>query len=291
MNAFKRWRPADLALAGVLITLALIATQGAWLDIASIAIGDPEQSHILLALPVALWLAALRRTRLAAYKPRASWFGVALVVGGWAMSLIGFAAAWDIFWHAGAIAMVGGAVVAVGGHRLIAILLPSCFALVFLLPVPGRIRYMIAAPLQEMSAFAAEFALDLMTVPVTRAVNSLTVNGVTVQVAEACNGMRMVSALAVVAFVFVFSVPMRNSVRLLILATSPIIAVIVNVIRLIPTALMYGYSDEESARLMHDVSGWAVLPLALGMLWLVLFILRWIEIPIAPYPVARLTTK
>jgi exosortase len=256
-----------------------------------VAIDDPEQSHILLALPVALWLAALRRARLAAYKPKASWLGAVLIVGGWTMSLIGFAAAWDIFWHAGAILVVGGAVVAIGGHRLVLILLPSCFALFFLLPVPGRIRYLIAGPLQTMSASAAEFGMDLMSIPVIRNANALTVNGTTVQVAEACNGMRMVSALAVVAFVFVFSVPMRNSVRLLILATSPIIAVIVNVIRLIPTALFYGYSTEDMAGLVHDISGWAVLPLALGLLWLVLFILRWIEVPIAPYPVAKLSTK
>jgi exosortase/archaeosortase family protein len=69
----------------------------------------------------------------------------------------------------------------------------------------------------------------------------------------------------------------------LILVVSPLVAIIVNVVRLIPTTLLYGYSDQTTAEVFHDWSGWGVLVLAIGLLWLLVEVLRWIEVPIAPY--------
>ncbi|MCA9289169.1 MAG: exosortase/archaeosortase family protein, partial [Phycisphaerales bacterium] len=171
------------------------------------------------------------------------------------------------------------------GVRVAIAFFPSFIGLAFFLPVPGTIRQEIAVPLQEVSARAGEFALDVLGVPVERTGSALTVNGVPVMIAEACNGMRMVSALALVSFAFIFSVPMSNRIRLLILAISPLVAVLVNIIRLIPTVLFYGYADANIAGAFHDASGWLGLVLAFGVLWAFLSVLRWLEVPIAPYAV------
>ncbi len=116
--------------------------------------------------------------------------------------------------------------------------------------------------------------------------NVLLINGREVAVAEACNGMRMVSALLLVSYAFVFSMPMRQGVRLVILAASPIVALLCNVIRLVPVVLFYGYASDSTADFFHDASGWIVLLIALGLLWSFLSLLRWIEIPVTPYAVA-----
>ena len=153
-------------------------------------------------------------------------------------------------------------------------------------PAPFTLRLAIADPLQEISAKIAHFGMELFGVAVAREGNVLLVNGFEVAVAEACNGMRMVAALALVSFAFVFSVPMRNSVRIGILAISPLVAIVCNVIRLVPTALLYGYANHDVADTFHDLSGWLMLFVALGILWGVVSILRWVEIPVAPYEVA-----
>ena len=287
MIHLRRFRPVDLGLLAVLFALSLVATMGAWRDIAEQAFRDQEQTHILLALPVVVWLGVLRRRRLHGFRPKWSMAGPLAMLFGWALSLYGFRNGYDLFWHVGAIGIVVGSVVTVLGVRFVKTFLPSFAALVFLLPVPGRVRGPIAGWLQEVSARVAEFGLDLIAIPVTRGGNALNVNGTEVLIAEACNGMRMVSALALIAFAFVFSVPMRNSVRVLILALSPLVALIVNVTRLIPTSLMYGYAEHDAAALFHNISGWVVLGLALVILWGFLALLRWIEVPIAPYTVAE----
>lgn len=283
MSQRRSWRPTDGMLLIGLLVLAFLATFGVWRDIFSIAWRDEEQSHILLAAPVAAWLAWVRRDRLRMARPRWSIMGPLVVAAGWGLSWFGYTSGVDIAFHGGALLMVLGALLTVVGPHVLVLFLPALGGLLFLIPVPGMIRQPVALQLQEISATITEFGLDLFGVPVARATNLLMINGREVAVAEACNGMRMVAALGLIAYAYVFSVPMRGSIRLLILAASPAVAIIVNVIRLIPTTLLYGYSDQTTAEVFHDWSGWGVLLLAIGLLWLMVEILRWIEVPIAPY--------
>ncbi len=281
------WRRTDWVLLGVLVPLALAATWSTWAEISAEAVRNEENSHILMALPIAAWLMWLRRGRLRMCRPTWSLVGPGLILAGVVLERVGLAQAIELFRHGGALLVVVGAAVTVLGERFVVQFLPAFAALAFLMPVPGRVRVQIAIPLQNISAQASQFLLDLFGVATERGGNVLTINGYPVAVAEACNGMRMVAALALISFAFIFSVPMRNQVRLLLLAVSPLIALVVNIARLVPTVLMYGYGDAGLADLFHDLSGWAVLVLALAMLWGFLSILRWIEVPIDPYPVSR----
>ena len=283
----RSWQFSDGALAVGLAVLAVIATLGVWRLILAEGLKSEEQSHILLAPFVAAWLVWVRRNRLRLCRPTWSFVGPVLIAGGWALAVLGFTRAWDLFTHLGVLTIVLGAVTTVVGPSTMRRFTPALLVLVFLIPVPGRIRQQIAIPLQEITARITEFLLTVFAVPVERSGNVLAINGNDVLIAEACNGMRMVAALGLVAFAFVFSMPMRNSVRVLLLVLSPVMALVVNVIRVVPTALWFGYGDADHAELFHDVAGWLMLLVALGLMWGVLAILRWLEVPIAPYAVAE----
>ncbi len=273
----------SIGIAALLVALAVWSTLGVWTEVFRTGWEVQEQSHILLALPVAIWLAWLRRGRLRLSRLKPSIIGPIAIAAGWAIAWWGFSNGFDLARHFGSLLMVVGSILSVVGLDVMRQFLPSVIALVFLFPVPGRIRLPIALQLQETTASITFFLMELIGIPVELAGNVLSLNGQQVQVAEACNGMRMVSALALVAFAFVFSVPMRQGVRVFILLISPIVALAVNIIRLFPTVLFYGYADESLATLFHDLSGWLGLILALCILWLALTLLRWIEIPVAPY--------
>ncbi|MCA9278736.1 MAG: exosortase/archaeosortase family protein [Phycisphaeraceae bacterium] len=266
--------------------VAAYAGRAALRDIWDLGWHNEEQSHVLLALPVALWLAYLRRGRVRHEQWRPTWLGPLCMLAGYGISLFGFSTGTDILWHFGAISMILAAGLTTFGPGLLRQFMPAIVALLFLLPVPGTLRQEISIPLQRASAASAHVLIDIMGLPVTRDGNVLTVNGHEVKVVDACDGMRMVSALAIVAYAFVFSVPMRNNVRALILAISPAIAIVVNVLRLVPTAIVYGYAEHESTGdLVHDIGGWAVLGLALILLWGFLRFLRWLEVPVDPHNV------
>jgi exosortase len=286
MIARRSWKFSDGLWLVALPALAVVATWPIWHDIIYLATKDDEQSHILLTPLIVAWLIWVRRARFRLCKPAPSILGPAVIGLGWALTWFGFTNSVDIARHLGAILALIGSVLAVLGPGVFMKFLPAVVTLMFMLPAPGRIRQPIASHLQQYTAATTQWILDLFALPLTREGNLLVINGHQVAVAEACNGMRMVSALGLVTFAFVFSFPMRNSARFIILACSPIIALVVNVIRLIPTVLMYGYADSDLANFVHDISGWIMLFVGLGILWLILGLLRWLQVPITRYAMA-----
>lgn len=272
--------------AALLAVLAVVATRDAWADIYMIAEADEESSHIFLVPVVAIWMAWLRRARLRHLTPRPSPVGPAVVLAGWASMFVGYNFAMQSLWHGGALLTVLGAFISLAGHSVVLRLLPAFAVLVFLIPVPGFIRQAIALPLQTATAAATQTVFDVAGVPVERMGNLLVVNGVEVAVAEACNGMRMVFALALVAYAFAFSMPLRNWVRALVLLASPVVAIACNVVRLSPTVWLYGYAERSTADLFHDLSGWAMLPVAFFLLLAIIRALSWALIPVNRFNMA-----
>ena len=100
-------------------------------------------------------------------------------------------------------------------------------------------------------------------------------------------GLITVAALFVVTYTFAFSIPARSMVRALLLASSPLLAVVVNILRLMPTVMFYGYASENTATTFHDLSGWFMMVIALVVLWAIMRLLRWMELPVLNYGAMR----
>jgi exosortase len=255
----------DLFVAAALIVAAIGVTYDAWKDIFRIGIKDEECSYVLLAPLVIGWLAWVRRPLLQNISVRAGWVGLVIMAAGWVVHWYGYLAD-PVIWRAGAVIVAAGAVVAVLGFDVSWKLAPSLAAFVFLIPVDPTGRYHVAQPLQTLTAGAAQRVCDLLGMYVDRTGNLLSINGVDVTVAEACNGMRMVLTLFMVCYVVAFTLPLRTYVRVLLLAASPLVAIVSNVVRLVPTVWMFGHTSVAAAEKFHDVSGWVMTVLAFGLL-------------------------
>lgn len=273
------WGPRHFFAIVCLVLAAVFAASDQWIDIFTMAWRDEEASHILLVIPIAIWLVWIRRIRFRRYPPCASWAGLAIVVSGWCLIAWSSHHSFQAGRHGGAVLMLFGAVTSVVGLRVIASQAPGFIILALLVPVPGNIRLAIAGPLQNATARVTTFTLEMMGLLVERSGNVVVINDMPVAVAEACNGMRMVFALILVAYAFAFTVPLRNSVRLLVLLLSPVAAILCNVLRLAPTVLLYGYAPEDVADQFHNISGWLMLPVAFLFLVMITRVLRWALIP------------
>lgn len=270
-----------------LVALAVGAGWSQWADIFTIAWRDEEASHILLVPPIIAWLVWVRRVRFRRCRPCYSWIGPVLIAVGWLMAFLSFRTAFQFGWHAGAVLMLLGAVGTVVGVRVLASFIPAVALMVMLIPVPGKLRLMIAGPLQNATARVTRVVLEAFGYWVERSGNMLVINDRDVAVQEACNGMRMVFALVLVSYAFAFTVPLRNSVRLMILLLSPLAAIFCNVLRLTPTVLLYGYADESLADWFHSVAGWAMLPVAFLLLMAITRALRWALVPTFRFTLAH----
>jgi exosortase len=271
---------ARLAGASALVLLAISAGYRAWLDIALIGRHDPEQSQILLALPAFALLLYFRRDALRMVPLRSSVFGLLTAGLGWGLSWYGYNHAVQSFWHLGAVLMAVGAAWSVLGDRAMLVALPALVALAALVPVPNLLRQDIALPLQRITAAGSEFVLVAFGFAVTRIGQTLYYQDKPVTIEEACNGMRMVFALLLVCYTFVMAYRLTVFARLLLIAASPLLAVACNIVRVVPTVVIYGEYDEQTGDVFHDVSGWAMIVIAALMLLGLIRALTWADIPI-----------
>ena len=270
----------------VLGALGVVATWGAWADIYTLASKDEEYSHIFLVPVVALAMVMVRRMRMRHCRPSGMVIGVLLVAIGWLTWSYGYYHARQALWHLGAVVIVLGCMLSVLGKNVIFRFFPAIAVLIFLVPVPGRLRQQIALPLQAWTARTAQTGLEICGVETEVSGNTLSINGRPVTVAEACNGLRMVFPLLLVSYAFSFALPLRNSVRFFVLLASPLVAIFCNVLRTVPTIWLYGNRSREMADAFHEWSGWAMLLISFLLLLGIIKALKWAMLPLTRFHLA-----
>jgi exosortase len=275
-----KWTPARFSTLAALLLAGFFATRGAWDDIAHIASRDEEASHIWAVPFLAIWLAWIRRDVLFTALPRSDWLGPCLVAVGWAMSHWGFYGAKQSPWHLGALLVVLGCALSAAGSGVLLAIWPAVVVLLFIIPVPGMVRQQLSIPLERTTAAITSGALHLLGVPIERSGNVIIVNRIPVTVAEACNGLRMIFPLFLIVYVFCFMLPLQAWVRWVLLLTSPLSAVLCNVLRLLPTVLLYGYGSKHNADQFHNYSGWPMVVIAFFALMGLIKIIEWLGIPL-----------
>jgi exosortase len=262
-----------------------VLTTDAWRDIVHIAMKDEESSQILLVPLVVGWLWWVRRRRIRYCHPVGRMVGPVLVTVGWLLYSTGDWFLIELFWHGGAILVVVGCVLTIMGTDPLKNFAPVFLALVFLLPVPGRVRQRVAIPMQTATATVTQRVLELSGITVERSGNLLSIGGRDVTIGEACNGIRMMFALAMVSYVFAFTTPLRPYVRLIVIAASPLLAILCNVIRLVPTIWCYGNYPAWADR-FHTMAGWGMLVIAFLMLMGIVSLLKWAILPVTQFTLA-----
>jgi exosortase len=269
-----------------LMTLSIIVTLDAWRDILHIAMRDEESSQVFLVPLVAAWLVWVRRRRVAHAHLHGTWAGCLIILAGAILYCVGDLLLIQSFWHGGAVIILIGCVVTIMGRDLLRQFLPAIVAILFVVPVPGRVRQRIAIPMETTTAAVTQHVYETLGLSIERSGNTLTLNGHEVDIVEACNGLRMVVALTLVSYAFAWGTPLRWYVRLIVLALSPVSAIICNVVRLVPTVYLYGYHPGEFAGRFHDLSGWVMLFVSFFMLMGVIRLLRWALVPVNHYVLA-----
>ncbi|QOV91164.1 exosortase/archaeosortase family protein [Humisphaera borealis] len=282
----ERWTYSHAAMAVLMGALGVGATLEAWKDIYGLATKDSEYSHIFLVPIVSLWMIFSRRMRIRHCKPIGTLFGVLIAALGWGLYTYGYYNGYQTIWHCGAVVVVIGCILSVLGKHALFRFFPAIVVLVFLIPVPPHHRLTIAQPMQVWTAEVSEAVLTLFGVQVQRSGSNLLVNNVPVLIIEACNGLRGVFSLILVSYAFSFGLPLRNSVRFIVLLASPVSAILCNVIRVVPTAYIYGYASSQTGYYLHEVLGWLMLPISFMILLGVIRLLRWAMVPVMKYSLA-----
>jgi len=176
---------------------------------------------------------------------------------------------------------VSGVVLLIAGWRTFRSVFWILLFLFLMVPFPGRIHNMISGPMQNMATVGSVFLLEVFGVTVSQEGNVILLNGsVPLAVAEACSGLRMLTAFIVVASAMAFMVNRSRWQKIVLVLTSIPIAIACNLARLCVTAMLYLVADSETAeRFFHDFAGLTMMPIAVFILFGELWLMNKLVIP------------
>ena len=166
-----------------------------------------------------------------------------------------------------------GLVLLLGGRQVFRRVFWILLFLFLMVPLPRGIHHLINGPLQTVAATGAVFLLEVCGVTVGQEGKVIMLNNsIPLAVADACSGLRMLTAFVVVTAAMAYIVNRPRWQKAVLLATSIPIAIACNVMRLCVTAILHLTTSSEMAeKFFHDFAGLTMMPLAvfilLGELW------------------------
>lgn len=247
-----------------------------------------DYSHGFFVLPFALYLLWTRRAMLPRNVEWPEWQGVAWIAAGAALSFAGSTTnyAKELAQGVGLILVLAGIVRMMFGPFGLRWAWPGLAFLIFMVKMPDSFEVKFALKLRQFAAEASNVVLQTLGFPSYvggRHGTVITVNDLPLGVEWACSGLSMVLTFAAVAAGFALLVQRPLLDRVLILLSAVPIAIFANVVRITATALVYiaGWKQVGDA-IIHDLAGWLMMPLALGLIWLELKVLDWLFTTPAP---------
>ena len=249
-------------------------------DLAWLAIHDTESSHILLVPPLLIYLLVQRWRSIVRGGPSAGWLGLPFLLAAVGVWEYGYRHDLRVNGHLAIVLLLIGAYVTALGWRAAWRGLAILGLVLFLVPIPYTVRIQFAVPAQRITAAVAEQVLLAGGADVSRSGSLLRLGDTEVGVAEACNGMRMLFAVVLICYAYAVTTPMRAWARVATILISPVVALAANVVRVVLTAWVYGWATDGTAKLFHDLSGWAIAGLAFGMIWGLASLAGWMGIEV-----------
>ncbi len=242
---------------------------------------DGNYSHGWLIVPLAGYFVWERRQKLLATPIRPSWFGLVVLAGSILVLLAGLYGSELFLSRVSLIGALGGIVLFLFGWAHLRILAFPIAFLLLMIPIPAIILNQIAFPLQLFASRVGETAISAANIPVLREGNVLVLANTTLEVAEACSGIRSLVSLITLGIIYGYFSDSRTWVRgVIVLSTIPI-AILANGARVAGTGMAAHWIGPQAAEgFFHEFSGWALFVVAFVMMLTIMkIILRFAPAP------------
>ena len=234
---------------------------------------DPNFSHGFLIPFVAGYMVWYRQNEIKQQAPDPAWSGLLIVLFGMSVHLLGNVGAELFLMRVSMIITLAGIIIFYFGYGMFKIVRIPLMYLIMMIPIPSIIWNKIAFPLQLFSAKISSIAIELLGIPVFREGNILHLSNTSLEVVDACSGIRSLTSLLALTGAFAFLSGLSTFKKWVLFLSAVPIAVLVNVIRLTITGAMAAWISPETAHgFLHDMSGLIIFGAALVMVYGIYFV-------------------
>lgn len=230
---------------------------------------DDNYSHGFFVVPLALYFGWERREALRGAVARPAAAGLLIIAASLLLLVAGLLGAELFLTRVSLVGVIAGSVLFVWGSEHFRILAFPIAFLLLMIPLPAIVFNQLAFPLQLVASQAGETAIAAAGIPVLREGNLLHLPGRTLEVAEACSGIRSLVSLIMLAIVLGYFTERRIGPRLILAVAAIPIAILANATRVAGTGLASHWISPAAADgFFHTFSGWLMFVVALGGLLL-----------------------
>jgi exosortase len=231
---------------------------------------DPDMSHGFFVLPVVGYVVWRRRAELSAITQldngAPNWCGFAIAAWGAVQMLLGTLAAQVFIARTAFLVSLIGAVLFLGGPRMLRLLAFPLLLLLFLFPIPAMVYARVTLPLEIFASATAETILNWIGIPALRDGNILELSHERLSVVEACSGIRSLLSLSFLALIYGYFFDKKVWMPWALLAATIPIAIAANAARVTMTGVLSEYSGGLAHGAFHLFEGWVLFVVALGLL-------------------------
>ncbi len=232
---------------------------------------DPQYSHGYLVPIFTIVLLAMRRQLFMPVDNSARWAGVGIIALALVLRLIGAMLINGLFEMLAIIPALMGIFLIAGGWSMLRWSWAPLAFLVFMMPLPEHASSMLMTPLQRVATVSSTFTLQTVGVDAYYTGNQIKIGeGFPLNVEEQCSGLRMCTIFLAMAVAMTMITERPWWQNGIIIASAIPIAVLVNLIRIVITAILYlwlGPDSEVARQFFHNLAGWFMMPLAFAFLY------------------------
>lgn len=228
---------------------------------------DPNYSHGLLVPFISAWFLWQRKDELKTALVAPSNAGLPVLLFGLFMLVVGIAGTEYFTMRSSFIVVIAGIVLYWFGWQVLKVAALPIGYLLFMVPLPYIVYDAIAFPMKLLVTKYSVHVLQLMGVVVLREGNILLFPNITLEVVDACSGLRSLMSLLALGVAFAFMSQKHARKRTLIIFAAIPIAIVTNMLRVIGTGyLAQHYGGAVAEGFFHDFAGFAVFALAMFLL-------------------------
>jgi exosortase D (VPLPA-CTERM-specific) len=227
-----------------------------------------------------------RKDRLRQLADKPSVLGLVLLAAGVGILIVGNAAAELFTMRVSLLVILTGLILYLLGPEHLRILAFPTLYLIFMIPPPALVFNAVALPLQLFAARMATTSLEFLSIPVLREGNLITLADTTLEVAEACSGIRSLITLLALAVTYAYFTQQGTWRRIILCLSAIPVAIIANAARVAGTGILAHFFGMQAAQgFFHNFSGWLIFMVATVLLVAEGFLLSKLPQHRKPFPI------